>query len=106
MCRGGGDGAPFYDGASSGNESDSHWQPAVNGGSSTAVAERADRAAVAGQLGMVSMMSMDEEEQSAEAKQCLTALKEGKRRAPNPCDPCELLSRSCGPATVTPHCFA
>ena len=43
------------------------------------MAERADRTALAGQVGVVSMMSMDEEEQSAEAKQCLKALKEGKR---------------------------
>ena len=53
----------------------------------TAVADRADRTAVQGQMGMVSMMmSMDEEEQSAEAKQCLKALKEGKRCSTN-CHP-------------------
>ena len=91
-CRGGEDGAALYDGASSGNESDSHWQPTV---SSTAVAERADRAAVAGQVGMVSMMSMDEEEQSAEAKQCLTALKEGKRRVQSPVRPLRHVEGRC-----------
>ena len=69
--------AAFMNGASSGNDSDGDWQPTMS--AATAVADRADRTAVQGQVGLVSMMSMDEEEQSAEAKQCLKALKEGKR---------------------------
>ena len=32
----------------------------------------------------ITTMSMDDEEQSPEARQCLQALKEGKRRAPSP----------------------
>ena len=82
--RGDRDSAAFFAGASSGNDSDGDWQTAAGG--ATAVADRVDRAAVAGQVGVVSMMSMDEEEQSAEAKQCLKALKEGKRCHMD-CDP-------------------
>jgi hypothetical protein len=67
------------------------------------VAERADRAAVAGQVGMVSMMSMDEEEQSAEAKQCLTALKEGKRRAGHLQRPQRLVKCRDGALNASPY---
>ncbi len=74
-------------GASSGNDSDGDWQPTMS--AATAVADRADRTAMQGQVGLVSMMSMDEEEQSAEAKQCLKALKEGKRCRAYCCRPPE-----------------
>ena len=72
----------------SGSDSDDGGAPLTLPSAYTATAATAeqqasaDRQAVNGQVGMVSMMmSMDDEEQAAEARQCLQALKEGKRCA-------------------------